>query len=1043
MMRKIVSASLRYRFIVIGVAVAMLLVGAAQMGAMPVDVFPEFAPPRVEIQTMATGLSAVEVEQFVTVPLEQALNGVMGLEHTRSKSVSGLSSIVLIFKADTDLMVDRQMVAERLAIVTPTLPTWAAPPVMLQPLSSTSRVMKIGLTTDTIPLTELSSIAYWTIRTRLLSVRGVANVAIWGERLQQVQVQIEPSKLALHGITVNQVMEATSESVDSGILMYSSGHGIGTGGVISSYNQSLPVQHIQPVMGPADLGGVTITGTDGEAVPLRDLAVLVEDHQPLLGEAVVNDVPGLLLIVEKFPWANTLEVTRGVEAAFRELGPGLKGVTVALNIFRPADFIEVALDNLAMALLIGSLLVLVILSLFLFEWRTAVISLVAIPLSLTAAGLVLYLRGGTINTMVLAGLVIAVGVVVDDAIIDVENIARRLRLARRSGSGQSTSSIIVEASLEVRSAIVYATLIILVSVVPVLFIGGVAGAFFQPLVLSYALAVFASMLVALTVTPALAYILLRKAPERRESPLASVLKRGYTAVLGRIVRAARPAMGAVAVVAALGLIVAPRLGQDLFPTFKERDFLMHWMTKPGTSLAEERRITESVSKELRAIPGVMAFGSHIGTAYLGEEVAGVDFGENWVSIDPKVDYDKTRAAIQAVVDGYPGLNTDLQTYLKERISEVLSGTGDSIVIRIYGPDLYELRRKANEVEKVVAGVAGVKEAHSELQVDVPQVQVTMDMAAAERYGVKPGDVRRDLATIIAGEEVGDIFHGGKAYDVMVWTVPAGRANPQQIAAQLIDTPSGQKVPLSQLATVRFAPTPNTISRDALSRKIDVAANVEGRDLGAVVGDIQARLTAVQMGDGYHMELLGEYQERSAAEQSLLLFGLGAVIGIFLLLQASFGSSRLALLSLTTLSSALAGGVLAAWLSGGVISLGSLVGFLTVLGIDARSGIMMINHFQHLEREEGEAFGPALVVRGARERLSPILMTALATGLALVPLAVTGDLPGHEIEHPMAIVILGGLITSTLINLFVTPSLYLRFARPAQRVDAPVLSPVAA
>jgi Cu/Ag efflux pump CusA len=646
-----------------------------------------------------------------------------------------------------------------------------------------------------------------------------------------------------------------------------------------------------------------------------------------------------------------------------------------------------------------------------------------------AAAMVLYLRDATINTMILAGFVISVGVVVDDAIIDVENITRRLRQARLEDSSRSTASIVLDSSLEVRSAIVYATLIDVVAVSPVFFISGLSGAFFQPLVISYGLAVLASLLVALTVTPALAYILLRNAPiERQRSPITRRLQDAYARVIARVLKATRPAFLAVGAASLAGLAIWPQLGQSLLPDFKERDFLMHWVTAPGTSIGEETRISIKACNELRSIPGVRNCGSHIGQAFVADEPYGVEFGENWISVDPAVDYDKTHAAVLEVVNGYPGLRRDVQTYLKERIREVLTGSSDAIVIRIYGEDLATLKELAEEIEEKLDGIDGIVDLHTEQLTNIPQIQVQVDLARAQQYGVKPGDVRRVASTFMAGEEVGDIFNTGKAYDVVVWSVPESRASLTDVENLLIDTDKGDKIPLKTVADVVVAPTAGHVNHEQTARRIHVDANVRGRDLGAVTADVKAALAATEFPQGYHPELLGEYQERQKAQDRLLLFAIAAAIGVFLLLQASFGNTRLAILSFLTLPFALVGGVLAAWLGSGVISLGALVGFFTVLGIAARNGIMMINHFQHLERYEGETFGPELVIRGARERLAPILMTALATGLALVPLAIAGDLPGHEIEHPMAIVILGGLITSTLLNLFVVPALYLRYGR---------------
>ena len=528
MMRWIVGSSLKFRYLVVAGGIAMMVFGLGLLRDSPVDVFPEFAQPKVEIQTLTFGLSAEETEELVTVPMEQALKGLPGLQTIRSKSVPALSQTVLLFERGTDVLKARQLVAERVGTVTPTLPTWASPPVMIQPLSSTSRVMKIGLTSESLSLMELSTIAYWKIRARLLQVPGVANTPIWGERLQQMQVQVDPQKLQEHGVSLTRVMDDTANALDAGLLRFSDGSVIGTGGFLETPNQRLNIQHVLPIVTPKDLSNVGIETENGKHVTLANVANLVEDHQPLAGEAVINDGPGLMLIVEKLPWANTLEVTRGVEEALKQLQPGLPGIEIDSTIFRPASFIEVSIDNLTKALLIGALLVVLVLIFFLYEWRAAVISLISIPMSLVAAGIVLYLRDTTINVMVLAGFVIALGVVVDDAIIDVENIVRRLRQHRAEGGTKSIASVVLEASLEVRSAIVYATLIIVAAMTPIFFLTGLTGAFFKPLAATYVLAVAVSLLVALTVTPALCLILLpRGSLDRRPPPLVRWLQGGY------------------------------------------------------------------------------------------------------------------------------------------------------------------------------------------------------------------------------------------------------------------------------------------------------------------------------------------------------------------------------------------------------------------------------------------------------------------------------------------------------------------------------------
>jgi len=1029
MMRRIVASSLRFRWLVLFAAGTLMVLGFLDLRTASVDVFPEFAPPRVEIQTIAIGNSSTEVEELITTPMEEQLAGIEGVEELRSKSVSDLSSITLIFARSFDQERARQLVAERIAQLTPSLPTWASPPVLMPPLSSTSRVLKIGLSSETISQMEMSRISYWTIRQRLLRVPGVANVAIWGEQLQQLHVQVDPRKLAQHNVTIDEVMDTTAQALDAQILRYTEGSVIGTGGFVEQDGMRLTVRSVQPIDNPEALAKVTVETDEEALVTLGELGEVLTTYGPTWGDGVVNDKASILLVVQKFPDTNTLEVTRGLEDAMAELQPALTGITVDTTIFRPATFIETAVDNLTTSLLIGILLVVAILIAFLMEWRTTLISLIAIPLSLIIALMILDLNNQSINVMVLAGLVVSIGVVVDDAIIDVENIVRRLREEKANPSGASVFNVVVDASVEVRSAIIYATLIDVAAIVPVFFLGGLSGAFFQPLVLAYGLAVMASMVVAMTVTPALCFLLLgRGAVKAREPWLLTRLKAGYMRLLDRVTRTTRPAMAAVLVSVLAGIIIAPTLGQSLLPNFKERDFLMHWLTPAGTSQGEEVRISIRGCQDLREIPGVNNCGSHIGQALLADEVYGVNFGENWISVSEEVDYDSTLAEVQRVVDSYPGIYRDVQTYLRERVKEVLTGTSEAIVIRISGPDLAILEAKANEIADRIKDVPGIADAHASLLTTIPHIEVEVNEAVAAAHGLKPGDIRRQAATLVASEEVADIFHGGRAYDVHVWSTPETRGSVSALGELPIDTPDGERIKLKDLADIRIAPTPNAIERVEGSRHIDVGANIEGADLSAVVREVEARLVGVEIPAETHIEVLGEADEFGAAQSRLLLYGAGSFIVIFMLLQAAFGRLRLAVLLFATLPMSLVGGILAARLTGGVITLGSLVGFLTVFGIAARNGILLISHCQHLERVEGVPFGHDMVMRGASERLAPILMTASATGLALIPLVVMGNQPGHEIEYPMAVVILGGLVTSTLLNLFVLPSLYLRFGR---------------
>jgi CzcA family heavy metal efflux pump len=876
--------------------------------------------------------------------------------------------------------------------------------------------MKIGVSSKTMSQMEMTELARWTIRPRLMAIPGVANVAIWGQRDRQFQVIVDPERLQAHDVTLGTIERATAEAVT-----------LEGGGFVDTPNQRLAVRQQVGIYDAEDLGNVRVDFRSGTPLRLRDVADVKEGFPPPIGDAVINDGPGLLLIVEKQPWGNTLDVTHKVEAALDDLRPGLKGLEIDSTIFRPATYIERSLYNLSHAMAVGCILVVVILFVFLFDWRTALISVVAIPLSLIAAALVLHHWGGTLNTMVIAGLVIALGEVVDDAIIDVENILRRLQLNREAGNPQSAFQVVLAASLEVRSAVVYASLIVTLVFVPVLFLGGLAGSFFRPLAIAYILAILASLVVALTVTPALSLMLLPWATRHRhESPLAHWLKAAYRRVLPPLV--ARPGLSLAIVSAALvaSVIGWTQMGREFLPNFQETDFLMHWVEKPGASLESMVRITERASRELRAIPGVQNFGSHIGRAEVADEVVGPNFTELWISVDPKVNLPATVARIQAAVDGYPGLYRDLLTYLRERIKEVLSGAGASIVVRVYGPDLAVLRSKGEEIKKSMEGVTGVTNLKVEAQVLVPQVQVRLLPDAAAQFGLSPGQVRHAVATLVKGTKVGEVYQDQKIYDVMVYGRPDVRADIAAIRELPIDLPLGGQTRLADVADVYIEPAPNEIKRESASRRLDITCNVQGRDLGSVAHEIEGRVRKLDFPHEYHPEFLGEFAARQEASLRLMTLSGLSVLGIVLLLHMDFRSWKLAGLLCVTILFALVGAVGGTMLQGGVLSLGSLVGFVTVLGIAARNGIMLVSHYRHLEEVEGEAFGPALVLRGAEERLTPILMTALATGLALVPLVVSGNLPGHEIEYPMAIVILGGLATSTLLNLLVVPVLYERF-----------------
>ncbi|QDT66632.1 efflux RND transporter permease subunit [Calycomorphotria hydatis] len=1018
----LISTSLHFRVLVVALAAGFIFYGIQSSDDIPLDVFPEFAPPIVEIQTEAPGVSTEEVESLITVPIENALNGIPFVDTIRSKSVLGLSSVRLIFEPGTNLLTARQLVQERLSLAATTLPKVSRQPIILPPLSSLSRAMKIGMTSDTLSQMDLTILCKWTVRPKLMSIQGVANVAIWGEYDREFQILVNPDRLRAHQLTLDEVILAVRKST-----------AVGSGGFVDVSNQRLSLRQANSITTPEELANTVVAWRNNVPLRLGDVAN-VQIGSPLpIGDAVINSQMGIMLIVEKQPWANTLDVTRNVEAAIKDLQPAMNGVEVDTTIFRPATFIERALKNLTHSLLIGCVLVIVILCLFLFDWRAALISSTAIPLSLITAVMILYYRGGTINTMVLAGLIIALGEVVDDAIIDVENIQRRLRLNRRLETPKSIFQVVLDASMEVRSAVVYASIIVVLTLVPVFFLEGLAGSFFRPLAASYVLAILASLGVALTVTPAMSMLLLpASAKAHRDAPLVSVLKRIYVAILPFLVRHFSVAVTFVLLLFTGAAISVPFLGEELLPKFKETDFLMHWVEKPGIGIEPMNRITIRASEEMLAVDGVRNFGAHIGRAQVADEVVGPNFTELWISIDENVNYDETVATVQEIVDGYPGLYRDLLTYLTERIKEVLTGASGAIVVRIYGSNLDELRTKAEDVKHVMEGIDGVSGLKVEQQVLVPQIVVRIRSEDAMAFGLTPGDISNATATLVNGTLVGEIFEDQKIYRVVVWGEATIRRDVDSLRLLMIDSPSGAQVALGDVADITVEPAPNVVTREGASRKIDVYCNVSGRDLSSVAHEIETSVkSSVEFNHGYHPEFLGEYAEATAARQRLLLLSLFSAIAILLLLYADFQAIRPAFLIFLTLPFALVGGIAGAFVSGGVISLGSLIGFVTVLGVAARNGIMMIDHYRHLEREEGLEFGTELIVQGASERLAPVLMTALTTGLALIPIIFGGNIPGHEIEYPMAFVILGGLTTSTLLNLLVVPTFYYWLMRPAR------------
>ncbi|MFQ6028055.1 MAG: efflux RND transporter permease subunit [Dehalococcoidia bacterium] len=1030
-MRWIIESSLKLRLLMVIIAAAVMFFGVLQLRNMPVDVLPEFAPPMVEIQTEALGLSAAEVEELVTVPLEvKLLNGVAWVDTIFSQSVPSLSSIVLVFEPGTDILDARQMVQERL-VSAHALPNVSKPPAMLQPLSSTNRVMMVGLTSEEQSGIDMSVLVRWNIRPRLMGVPGVANVSIWGQRKRQLQVQVDPEELRDAGISLQQVIRSTGNALWVSPLTFLEASTPGSGGFIDTPTQRLTARHVLPILSEEELARVAVEGAPG--VTLGDIGDVVEDHQPLIGDAIVNNGPGLLLVVEKFPWADTVEVTEDVEAAMKALQPGLPGVNVDTSLFRPASYVTQSAGNVTLALIIAAILVVVGVVVLQFDWRSALISIITIPVSLVVATLVIFLLGGTLNLMVMAGFLLALAVIIDDAIIDSENMIRRLRQSSASDE-RSKTAIIMEAAMEMRGPVIYATIIMLAASVPFYFMMGVAGAFLEPVAFAYMVGFLASLGVALVLTPGLGSLLFGYTPTPRgTSPVINALRQGYEVLLSATLRTPVPALVVAVVIAVVGLAMLPLLSQDLVPDLKENDLLIRWEAAPGTSRAAMVRIATEAGHELRAIPGVHNVTSHVGRAVLGDEVSGINSGQMWVSVDTNADYDVTVAAVRGVVNGNPALNRGVNTFIQERVTEVLAGSDKDLVVRVFGDDLDILEAKAAEVQQAMAGVSGVVNAQVEPRDLEPVMEIEVDLDAADAHGIKPGDVRRAAATMVQGIEVGQLFEEQKVFDVVVAGKPNFRENVADVQSMLIETPAGGYVRLNEVASVDIVDSLTNIKRETISRRIDVGADISGRTRGAVIRDVERAIAGVPFPREYHAEVVGAGASQQSARGRVLSITIASIVAIFLLLQAAFGSWRLGAMSFLAIIVAMMGGTVAAVLGGGILSIGSVAGFFALLALAARNIIALIRHYQRLNSEEGMEFGPELVLRGTRERFGSIITTALVVALAVLPFAIFGAAPGHEVAFPLAIVILGGLVTTTLVSLFVIPALYLslRVARRAE------------
>jgi CzcA family heavy metal efflux pump len=1019
MLNKLIAWSLRNRVLVLAFAALLLVAGSWTAARMPVDVFPDLTAPTVTVLTEAHGMAPEEVEALVSFPIETGVNGATGVRRVRSSTAQGISVVWVEFEWGTDIFRARQIVAEKLQTVASALPAGASAPVLAPVASVMGEIMMIGLTGPQPPQ-ELRTVADWTLRRRLLAVPGVAQVIPIGGEVKQYQVLADPARMLATGVTLDEVLRAAAGS-----------NANASGGVYMDRGQEYVIRGIGRIQNAAEIGQTVVAVRNGVPVLLTQVADVAVGPAPKYGEGAVDAKPGVVLAVQKQPGANTLELTRRIEMELTEMQRTLpKGMTVRSELFRQADFITVAIHNVLKALRDGALLVVVILFLFLWNFRTTAISILAIPLSLVVAIFAMKLLGITINTMTLGGMAIAIGALVDDAIIDVENVFRRLKENHHLPveARRPALRVIYEASREIRSSIVNATLIIIVVFMPLFFLGGVEGRLLRPLGFAYVVAILASLLVAVTVTPVLCAYLLPTAKavqEERESRLVHWLKARYSRILEWVL--ARPKhvlAGAVTAVVAAAACV-PFLGSAFLPEFNEGALTVSVVTVPGTSLAEADAIGQRVEQILLANPSVRNTDRRQGRAELDEHAQGVNAAEIDVTLKEDVDKEPLFDALRREFSAIPGTNVTIGQPIGHRIDHMLSGTRANIAVKIFGPDLYELRQVGTRVREAMQGVPGVADLQLEQQSDVPQLQIRANRAAMARYGMTVGQLADAIDVAFNGEVVSQVLEEGRSYDLVVRFPPALRANAEAITSVMFDTPTGQKVPLSQLATIRVERGPNTISRENVQRKIVVQANVAGRDLGSTVADIQRAIAErVTLPAGYHVVYGGQFESQAEATRMLGALSLLSIAAIFLILYAEFRSTRMAVLVMSNLPLALIGGVVAVMLTGRVVSIASLVGFVTLFGIATRNGILLVAHYRQL-LAEGVPFREA-VVRGSLERLSPILMTALTAGLALIPLAMGGGEPGNELQTPMAIVILGGLLSATALNMVVLPALYWLF-----------------
>ncbi len=1021
-MRWIVGSSVRLAVVVVVVVALSLAGGVVLLGRAPVDTLPELLPPQVQVQTDAIGLSSHEVEQFLVVPAEGELANVAYLDHLTSRSVPGMSSILLSFKPGTSVWNARQLVAERMAQV-PLPVDVGTPPVLIQPLSSSSRAMMVGLSSTAVAPIDLTTLAKWRIRPRLLAVPGVANVTIWGQKDREMLVLLDPVRMSRTEVTLDQVMASVGDSMWTSPLTFVAASTPGADGVIDTPNQRLTIQHVLPIISSKDLVNVPIEGTGVRRVSVGDVSTVIEDHSLLIGDAVLKKGPGLILVVEKLPGADALAVDRGVESAMGELEPGLSGITIDTSLFRPGTYLADSLRSIGIAGLIALLAVCAWLGVAYRSWRVALSAGISIAASLLAASLVLLAAGLTFNVAILTGLVMALGVIVDDVVVAASALKYHPAREGETSVGLTPSESVAETLLSARTSLGFAFAVLVLVSVPFFFVPGIAGTLSMQLIIAYLAALVASAAVAAVVTPALVFILLPAS-----APQAAGAENRFAYRTQKGVRFAEKRPGLVALVVAAVVLVGIAgavlsLPRSFVPSLRDGGLVVHWQAASGTSLDEMKRITARAEQPIRALPGVLSVTSHVGQALSGDQIVGSDAAETWISLGPKVEYGQTVREVNRILSAFPGLRHTVESYADSAVRRAATDSSTDVNVRVYGSNIDGLNSAAAQVRRAIATIPGVAGTSVTTSTTQPLIQITTDIGKAARYGLKPGDVRRQTAALMSGIPVGSYYQDQQVFEVAVWGGPALRQNPKSVENLPIFASDGARIPLKTVASVAFVPEPSIVDHDKASRFLDIKLAVSGAGASSVTAAVKQRMRSLALPLGYHTEVSSPLGERKRAETDLALIAMAVVIGILLLLQAALQSWRKAALVLVLMPFAVSGSVLAAAIFGWGMTIGVVAGVVTVLGLALRNATLLIRRFEDAGEYPRAREELRVVATVTADSALPIVASAVATALAVSPFVILGNVSGIEILKPFAVVVLFGLVTSTVLTLLVLPALY--------------------